>query len=188
MGIWKGFLAVLASYAALALVKIYSASLLLNSSFLGYANLVGPPFYGASVIIVIPILILGVILWLGRTFIANQLSQRIFRAKAGFREELGDFGFAHFPLIFVGLSSMIIFIFGLSNIGIFASLFLGMFFSLLMYAYFVSAVMANNKLNWKKALLIIAITETIIAAVMFLAGLITLHPFMQNSLMSMMTI
>ena len=83
---------------------------------------------------------------------------------------------------------MIIFVFGLSNIGIFLSLFLGMFFSLLMYTYFVNIVKENHKIGWKKALLVIAITEVIIAAILFLTGLISLHPLMQNSFASVFTI
>ena len=177
MAITKGLLVVLASYAVLALAKIYPL-------FLTFPQSGGVP----SILLIPFILIIGVISWLGRTFIANQLSQRLFKAKAGFREELGNFGLVHFPLIFVGLSSMIIFVFGLSNIGIFASLFLGMFFSLLMYTYFINVVMSSHKLNWKKGLLVIAVTEAIIAAAMLLLGLITLHPLMQNSLMSMMAV
>ncbi len=188
MGILKGLLVVLGSYAVIALAKIYPVFLLPPQSVGSFSGLLGMPSIGSYILLIPFTLISGVILWLGRAFLANQLAYRIFKAKAGFREELGDFGLVHFPLIFVGLSSMIIFVFGLSNIGIFASLFLCMFFFLLMYTYFVNVVMSHHKLNWKKALFVIALMEVIIAVVMFFAGLIALHPLMQNSLMSMTTI
>jgi ABC-type uncharacterized transport system permease subunit len=189
MKIVKGLLVVLASYAVLALTKIYPVLFLSNSGLPGSASLFGPAFFPGNAVLLIPFIVIpGLVFWLGRTLIANQLALRVFKANPHLSGLLEDFGVAHFPLIFVGISSMIIFVFGLSNIGIFASLFLGMFFSLLMYAYFVAAVMENSKLNWKKALLVIAITEAVVAACLFFAGLITLHPFMQNSLMNIMTV
>ena len=184
MGIGKGLLVVLASYAVVGMARTYP---LLISPVITSGPF-GSPSPGLALLLIPLTLVTGLTLWFARTFIANQLSKRVFKTKAGFREELGDFGFAHFPLIFAGLSSMIVFVFGLSNIGIFASLFLGMFFSLLMYAFFVNVVMSHHNMNWKKALMIITITEAVLFATMFLIGLAALHPLMQSSLMSMMTI
>jgi hypothetical protein len=149
MSLLKGLLVVIAVYAIGMITKIFWLQ--------SFASIVART---DSTALLFPVLmvIFGIVAWLIRGGISNLVATKAFKSKGSVKDLLYGYGMSHFPLVAVYISSLFMF----SNIGLFIYLFFMVFAPLLMYTFFVNAVMMFHNLDWKKSLLTVFVTEMII--------------------------
>lgn len=163
MNIIKSFLVVLITYSSILLINVYFISLLSGISIIDIFNAPGLSLINNPIVLT---LVLGFILWILRTFLSFSISKFFFKAKGKFNDLLYSFGVSHFPLIFSSLS--VFFFFFLGNFGVILSIFLGTFFFLLMLVFFINALITYQKIDWKRGLITVIISEFIIFIILIL--------------------